>query len=62
MLLVAIVLGSVLAAIRFGLEKRREAELAAESAQRLQNGERLIEFMLGDLSGKLEPLGHLDVR
>jgi tetratricopeptide (TPR) repeat protein len=60
-LLVAIVIGSALAAIRFGFEKRREAELAAESARRLQNGEKLIEFMLGDLSGKLEPLGHLDV-
>ena len=60
-LLVAIVIGSALTAIRFGLEKRRETALAAESARRLQNGEKLIEFMLGDLSGKLEPLGHLDV-
>jgi tetratricopeptide (TPR) repeat protein/tRNA A-37 threonylcarbamoyl transferase component Bud32 len=60
-LLVAIAVGSSLVALRFGLEKRKETELAAESAKRLQNGEKLIEFMLGDLSDKLEPVGHLDL-
>jgi tetratricopeptide (TPR) repeat protein len=60
-LVLALALGSTFVAIRFDLDRQREAELAAESAKRLQNGEKLIEFMLGDLSDKLEPLGHLDI-
>ncbi len=60
-LVIALAFGSTFAAIRFDLDRRREADLAAESAKRLQNGEKLIEFMLGDLSDKLEPMGHLDV-
>jgi len=60
-LLLALALGSVLAAVRFERARQREAALRVEAARRLQQGEKLIEFMLGDLADKLEPVGRLDV-
>ncbi|MBV9497116.1 MAG: serine/threonine protein kinase, partial [Acidobacteria bacterium] len=55
----------VLAAWKYTVDLRRErtAALTAkkEAVQRKAQAEDLIQFMLGDLRGKLEPVGRLDV-
>ncbi|HKO58343.1 MAG TPA: serine/threonine-protein kinase, partial [Thermoanaerobaculia bacterium] len=55
----------VLAAWKYTVDLRRERSAALlakkEAVQRKAQAEDLIQFMLGDLRGKLEPVGRLDV-
>jgi tetratricopeptide (TPR) repeat protein len=53
----------IMGALTFNaIEARNEAEVAQERAERQKGqAEGLIEFMLGDLRKKLEPVGRLDV-
>jgi len=60
-LLIVVAIGSTLIAARLERARRQEAALREESEMRLHQGEKLIEFMLGDLVNRLEPLGQLDV-
>jgi tetratricopeptide (TPR) repeat protein len=60
-LLGIVAFGAVLSAQRFRTDREAEAGLRAEAESRLRQGERLINFMLGDLVKGLEPVGRLDV-
>ena len=60
-LLVAVVIGSIYTASRLERAHRQEVELRQEAEARQRQGEKLIEFMLGDLAERLEPLGQLAV-
>jgi serine/threonine-protein kinase len=63
--LAAAVVLVVLAAWKYTVDLRRERTAALlakkEAVQRKAQAEDLIQFMLGDLRGKLEPVGRLDV-
>jgi tetratricopeptide (TPR) repeat protein len=60
-LLILVAVGASVSAAR--LERARRAEMAQrlEAETRLRQGERLIQFMLGDLADRLEPVGRLDL-
>jgi tetratricopeptide (TPR) repeat protein len=60
-LLILVAVGASVSAAR--LERARRAEMAQrlESETRLRQGERLIQFMLGDLAERLKPVGRLDL-
>jgi tetratricopeptide (TPR) repeat protein len=61
LLLVVVAVGSVLSARRLRKDRQAEANLRVVAEGRLRQGERLINFMLGDLVKRLEPVGRLDV-
>ena len=61
LLLFIVAVGSSISARRFQKDRQAEAGLRAEAEDRLRQGERLINFMLGDLVKRLEPVGRLDV-
>jgi tetratricopeptide (TPR) repeat protein len=60
-LLILVAVGASVSAAR--LERARRAEMAQrlEAETRLRQGERLIQFMLGDLAERLKPVGRLDI-
>jgi tetratricopeptide (TPR) repeat protein len=60
-LLILVATGASVSATR--LERARRAEMAQrlEAEARLRQGEKLIQFMLGDLADRLEPVGRLDL-
>ena len=60
-LLVAAVIGPIYTAVRLEQARRQAVALRQESEARLRQGEKLIEFMLGDLAERLEPMGQLAV-
>ena len=61
LLLLVVAIGSVISARRIERARQAEAEQHREAENRLRQGERLINFMLGDLVDRLEPVGRLDV-
>jgi tetratricopeptide (TPR) repeat protein len=61
LLLALLGLGAILSVQRLQRDRRTEARLRAEAETRLRTGERLINFLLGDLVDRLEPLGRLDL-
>jgi tetratricopeptide (TPR) repeat protein len=61
LLLILVAAGSVVSAQRFRKGREAEASLRVEAESRLRQGDRLINFMLGDLVKRLEPVGRLDV-
>ncbi len=60
-LLAAAAIGSTYMAAHVERARRQEAALRQESELRLRQGERLIEFMVGDLVDRLQPVGRLDL-
>jgi tetratricopeptide (TPR) repeat protein len=60
-LVVTVVIGSIYAAARLKEAQQQEVALRQESEGRLRQGEKLIEFMLGDLAERLQPVGQLEV-
>ena len=60
LLLLTVAGGSLLAVQRLRAAHAAEAAQHREAAERLSSGERLINFMLGDLAEHLEPVGRLD--
>jgi tetratricopeptide (TPR) repeat protein len=60
LLLTVVAAGSLFAAARLQQARAAEAAQHREAEARLTSGERLINFMLGDLAGHLEPVGRLD--
>ena len=61
LLLITVAVVSVFAARRQEQNRLAESGLRMEAETRLRQGERLINFMLGDLVDRLEPVGRLDV-
>lgn len=61
LLLSAISAGSIVAARRIELARRAEAAGRAIAEERLRQGERLLDFLTGDLYARLDQLGRLDV-
>jgi serine/threonine protein kinase len=61
LLLVLLAAGSILSARRQEKARQAEANLRIEGEERLRQSEGLINFMLGDLADRLEPVGRLDV-
>lgn len=60
LLLLTVAIGSLLAVQRLRQAQAAEADQHREAVERLSSGERLINFMLGDLAEHLEPVGRLD--
>jgi len=60
-LLIVVAVGSFLSSRRLEADRRAEAALRVEAEARLRQGDRLINFMLGDLADRLEPVGRLDI-
>ena len=60
----AVLLVAVLGGVKYTLDLRRERGIAVaarqEAERRRDQAEDLIQFMLGDLRGRLEPVGRLD--
>jgi tetratricopeptide (TPR) repeat protein len=60
LLLVLLAVGSLGVAHRLELARRAEAAGREEAEARLRQGERVLDFLLGDLYTRLEPVGRLD--
>jgi len=60
-LVLSVAIGSTIAATRLERARLQQLELRKESDARLHQGERLIDFMLGDLADRLDPVGRLDL-
>ena len=60
-LLLLVAVGATASAARLARARRAETVQRLESETRLRQGEQLIQFMLGDLAERLEPVGRLDL-
>ena len=60
-LLIGSAVGSILFVHRIEQSRRSEAAQRVRAEDRQSESEQLINFMLGDLADRLEPLGRLDV-
>ena len=61
LLLLAGAIGSILFVRNIELARRSEAAQRVRAEDRQREGEQLINFMLGDLADRLQPVGRLDV-